>query len=538
MTAGLSGGRRPLRPPPETIDRLLAERERDLILSSCRYAIAAIYGYQIAPHHDRILSHIESAPETLDLAPRGSGKSRIGTIGYITWRILRDRNLRVLLVSDTERHAERFLRTIADGLAYAPAVQRNFGEVKGPKWGSKEITLAGRTQILSEASVTAIGAYSGAATSGHYDLIVADDLVNFTNSRTEGLRETLIDWFKLTLYPTLIPGGELHALGTRYHYLELYQTLIDELGFDTQVQRAIEVDPATGSDVSIWEAYMPIGDRLDPATGDVLVKGLTTLRDELGSVTFGLQYQNDVELLKAGAIFRMGWFRYYDIDEDPMGRPYIVVSEPGRDIADPLFITDLEIYAGCDPAFSERDTADYFTIVVIGRHKATGRYYLLDIIRERPTYEGRVDRITEIWDRWRPRVIAIEDVGGQKEFVQRVKKTHPYIRIKAISTGTDKVSRAWTRSGLVENGRIYVRRDRHQIFTEELCLMPDGAHDDLFDGFDLALEAAGVPRTGMIITQQKGADRYLDRVRSSPWKKTSPYVRSKWSDMDGGTSQW
>mgnify|MGYP000889097885 FL=1 len=517
---------------PATIEQVLAERERDLILSSCRYAIAAIYGYQIALHHDRILSHFESAPETLDLAPRGSGKSRIGDIGYITWRTLGNRNLRVLLVSDTERHAERFLRTIADGLAYSPAVRRNFGDVRGLKWGAKEITLAGRDQILSEASVTAIGAYSGAATSGHYDLIICDDLVNFTNSRTEGLRETLIDWFKLTLYPTLIPGGEIHVLGTRYHHLELYQVLIDELGFDVQVQRAIETDPQTGEERSIWEDYMPLEDRVDQETGEVLVKGLTTLREELGSVTFGLQYQNDVELLKQGEIFRADWFRYYDLEEE--AGLYLAVDDE-----DPIYVKNLEIYAGVDPAFTEKDSNDYFAIAVIGRHRPTGRYFLLEVIRERPTYEGRVDLIAGMWARWRPRVTAIEDVAGQKEFVQRVKKTLPYIRIKPITTDSDKTSRAWTRSGLVENGRILLRRGRHQVFLEELCLMPDGAHDDQFDALDLALEAAGVPRSGMLITRQKGADRYLDRVPVSPWKgrtqRQTPSSRSKWAELN---SRW
>jgi predicted phage terminase large subunit-like protein len=510
----------------------LAENEREIMLSSCRYTTAAIYGYQIAPPHDSILHHYESAPETLDLAPRGSGKSRIGDIGYITWQALKNPNIRILLVSDTDQHAERFLKTVASGLEYSPAVRRNFGAVKGPRWTSHEIVLAGRTKILSEATVTAIGAYSGAATSGHYDIIVADDLVNFTNSRTEGLREMLIEWFKLTLYPTLVPGGEVHALGTRYHHLELYQVMTDELGFDVQVQRAIETDPETGEEVSLWEEYMPLEDRADPRTGRVTL-GLRSLREKLGSVTFSLQYQNDVELLKRGEIFRADWFNWYTLEEDRKGRAYLAVEGE-----DPIPLKDLAIYAGVDPAFSERDKkrSDYFAIVVIGRHKPTSRFFILDVIRDRPTYEGRADLVAGMWTRWRPRVTAIEDVAGQKEFVQRVKKTLPYIRVKAIKTDKDKTTRAWTRSGLVENGRVFLRRDRSALFVEELCMMPDGPHDDQFDGFDLALEAAGVPRTGMIIQQQKGADRYLDRVPVSTRRRFAgdvpPPYRSKWSDLD------
>lgn len=473
--------------------------ERGLILRSCRYAVTAIYDYVVADHHDRILRHIETYPETLDLAPRGSGKSRVGTIGYVTWRALNDPDLRILVVSDSDNHAVRFLQTIRAALEHAPAVTQNFGDVRGDKWTDHELVLKGRTKILTEATITAHGAYSGAVTSGHYDIIVCDDLVNFENARTEGQRERLKDWFRLTLYPTLIPGGEVRVLGTRYHFRDLYQLLIDDLHYRTQIQRAIIVED--GVERSIWETYMPLEDRTEP----VPAKGLKTIRENVGSIIFALQYQNDVELMKKGDIFQYDWFRWYTLDAGSL------LLDDGTAIP----LQDLEIYAGVDPAVSEKDRGDWFVVAVVGFHRPTGFYFVLDVVRGHFTYEQRAEKVYQAWQRWNPRIIGIEDVGFQKEFVQRIRTTYPAIRVQEIKTIRDKVSRAYSRSGTVQSGRVHVRKGM-DLFVEELCLMPDGAHDDQFDGFDFAMEVSGAPRSAFLISQFPGTARKYQEPETSP----------------------
>lgn len=496
-------------PTADEIGAVLQDR-RGLLLSSCRYCASEIFGYVIHEHHDRILSHYERSQTTLDLAPRGCGKSRIGDIAYAFWRALQDPDIRILIVSDTDQHATNFLKTIKAAFEFSPVVREEFGDVRGPVWTDHALTLKGRTRILTEATITALGAYSGAVTSGHYDVIICDDLVNFENARTEGKRERMKTWFKMTLLPTLIPGGEVHVVGTRYHFQDLYQMIMDDLGYSVQVQEAIQTD-AGGEERSIWEEYMPLEDREDPVTGAV-VEGLRAIREKIGSVIFALQYQNDVELLKAGDIFRFDWFRWYSF-ETRGGRDLLVLDD-GEEVP----LEDLEIYAGCDPAVGETDRNDYFVIATIGvlrpekepgqRRAPPPRYFVLDILRDRPTYEGRAAAVDAMWHKWRPRVMAIEDVAFQKEFCQRIRSTFLYIRVQEVNPGTkDKTSRAYSRSGLVEAGRVYVRKGQ-TLFVEELCTMPDGEHDDQFDAFDHALSASGAPRSGLKQTSLKGGEKY------------------------------
>lgn len=501
-------------PLPEALD-LFNEVEpalqKDLLQSSVDYFTNRVFGYTIWEHHKKILDHYLDHQQTLDLAPRGSGKTRVGTIGYGAWKAVNDPDIRILIVSDTDQHATRFLNTIKNAAQYHPLIQEIYGDLRGNKWSDHEAIFAGRTRILTEATLTAHGANSGAVTSGHYDIILADDLVNFANARTEGERERMADWFKLTLLPTLIPGGEIHVLGTRYHYLDLYKMLIEELDFDLQIQMAINTDEQ-GTETSIWEDFMPLEDRIE---GKQITTGLQTIRGNVGAVVFNLQYQNDVELMKRGDIFQFDWFKYFEFTT--VGGETVLEREDGQMIK----LRDLKIYVGVDPAVSEKDTADYFAICTIGISKDRNPdFYILDVTRGRYTYDQRTKVIAATWQKWKPFVCGIEAVAFQEDFCQRVRHTFPFIRIKEIKTTRDKVSRAYNRSGVVQNGHVWVKRGLN-LFVEELCLMPEGEHDDQFDAFDFAMFAGEVPLGGVMITQLPAVKKYT-RQETEPlrgsWK--------------------
>jgi predicted phage terminase large subunit-like protein len=439
------------------------------------YFIDSIFGYVIAEPHWAILTHYKQHQQTLDLAPRGCGKTRIGDIGYAAWKAVNNPNIRILIVSDTDTHAVRFLGTIKAVLESHPILKQYYGELRGNKWTDHEIVLKTRTdKTLTEATISAMGMYSGAVTTGHYSVIIADDLINFDNSRTEGQRERSKDWFKTTLLPTILPGGEIHCLGTRYHYSDLWDMVQNEFGYHTQVQKAIKDDG-----LSIWEKHMPLNDRIDDGRK---TEGLESIKQTLGSVIFALQYQNDTQLLKEGNVFQYDWFQYYDTI--PAG---------------------LRIFQGVDPAISQKDTADFFALVTVGIDE--GNIYVLDIIRERLTFDQQIQMIKRKHNEWQPLIVGIEKVAYQEALIQHVREEYPEIRVKEIQTIRDKVSRAYNRSGLFENGRIFVRRDMH-LFIDELVLFPDAQHDDQFDAFDFALSVADIggyeQPTGEVVSGGRG----------------------------------
>ena len=178
--------------------------------------------------HKSVMDNISSSDMTLDLAPRGHGKSTVGDVDFCITTILRNPNIRIMIGSKTQTQAEAFLKEIRSHFEQNEELIRVFGDWKTGKtnvWNDREFTVNKRTTIKKEATVTALGA-SGAVISKHFDIIIGDDLVGLENARTERQRSNLKEWFYSSLVPTLEPDGQLHILGTRYNPLDLYEDLI------------------------------------------------------------------------------------------------------------------------------------------------------------------------------------------------------------------------------------------------------------------------------------------------------------------------
>jgi hypothetical protein len=51
-------------------------------------------------------------------------------------------------------------------------------------------------------------------------------------------------------------------------------------------------------------------------------------------------------------------------------------------------------------------------------------------------------------------------------------------------------------------------------FVEELCIMPEGAHDDQFDAWDFACFVSEVESGGLVKTKIPRTDKYREGGRS------------------------
>lgn len=418
--------------------------ERGLCLLDPAYFTKKVLGYDIEPHHNNILTNILTNRISLDLAPRGFGKSSIGNIAYCIYRIIQDRNIRILIVSNTQTQSQAFIREIKNQLESNQKLIDLFGIFQDDrKWTESELTVKGRTSVKKESTLTALGA-SGQLTGKHADLIICDDITDFESSRTDIMRTKLSQWYRTALLPALEPEGELKVLGTRYHPMDIYQEMISSGFYTTKIQQAILPD---GS--SLWPEKFSVEDLLQK-------------KSELGSLIFSLQFQNDISLAKQGHIFRYEWMQFYE-------------TAPAN----------LKIYQGCDLAIAQTETSDYFVMMTIGFDQGTGIYYVLDMYRERISFKQQQDVIKLKAMQWQPLTIGIESNAYQKALGSELIRTTS-LPIKQLITQKDKVSRAQRRSALFENGKIRIRKDMN-ILIDELCLFPDAAHDDTFDALDFAL---------------------------------------------------
>ena len=429
----------------------------------------------LQPLHASIIHNVSDNQASMDLAPRGHGKSTIGDVDFCITQVLRNPDIRIMIASKTQTQASAFLKEIRTHFEQNVNLIRIFGDWKKSRdnvWNDKEFTVNRRTVIKKEATVSALGA-SGAVVSKHFDIIIGDDLVGFENARTEAQRKVLKEWFYSSLYPTLEPDGEIHILGTRYSPMDLYEDLIKSKNYKVNVQQAITVKD--GQEYSLWESKFSL-------------EKLRSIREEAGLIIFNMQYQNNTELAK-GKIFKYKYFKHfeeYDIDYDLNRVRVKVLDSQGV----PYWIP-VRIYMGADLAISEDETSnnDYFVLTVIGVDK-NKNVYVLDYLKERLTFNAQLNAILDYGKNKFPMVerIGVETVQYQKSLAQEIRRLS-LLPVVNIQTSKDKVTRAMRRSALFENGKVWFRIGMDDL-EECLLLFPEVDHDDLFDGLDFALTVA------------------------------------------------
>lgn len=465
---------------------LRREAVRREILRGGRIELLAshVLGYDVRPFHQDLINLQEAADTCLQLAPRGYGKSTILTIARAVYEIVKNPNVRVLIAANTQLQAEVFLREIKAHFERNERVREYFGNfVSEDKWDTREIVVAPRTSTAKESTITCVGV-GGPVASRHYDVIIADDLVDEENARTETQRERVKTWWYQTLLPCCEPDGRVFVIGTRYHHLDLYGHLIrNEYAEKHQIIPAIAAGGTT------------------PWPEKFSLEWLEERKRQAGSIIFNCQYQNDTSLMK-GHIFKEEWFRFYDV-------------EPNW--------KEMHHFIGCDPAATKREAlvsqskveTDWWTIVVGARLRKDDAYssdvHLREVWRGRCTKEEYLEKLKQLNQRYKPLKVMIETVAAQEYLAQDAEKHMP---VRRLDRTTDKVARAYWLQAFLENGQIllpakHIRADHAtwQALMDELLLFPQGDHDDLFDGLQTMMEGA------MSVSSYGGGGAYFGSMR-------------------------
>lgn len=440
----------------------------------------------LQPLHANIIHNVSDNQASMDLAPRGHGKSTIGDVDFCITKVLRNPDIRIMIGSKTQTQASAFLKEIRTHFEQNVNLIRIFGDWKKSRdnvWNDKEFTVNRRTVIKKEATVSALGA-SGAVVSKHFDIIIGDDLVGFENARTEAQRKVLKEWFYSSLYPTLEPDGEIHILGTRYSPMDLYEDLIKSKNYKVNVQQAITIKD--GQEVSLWESKFSL-------------EKLRSIREEAGLIIFNMQYQNNTELAK-GKIFKYKYFKHFEEYEVDYALNRVRVKV--LDAQGVPFWIPVRIYMGADLAISEDETSnnDYFVLTVIGVDK-NKNVYVLDYLKERLSFNAQLNAILDYGRNKFPMVerIGVETVQYQKSLAQEIRRLS-LLPVINIQTSKDKVTRAMRRSALFENGKVWFRIGMDDL-EECLLLFPEVDHDDLFDGLDFALTVADQGNSARVLNR-------------------------------------
>lgn len=339
-------------------------------------------------------TYIKGEPEFLLInTPPEHAKSTTITMNYVTYRICQDPNIRIIIVSQTQEMAKRFLRGIKDRLASEnqnyQKLQVDFAPEGGfdagsASWTADSIYISSSTRDSGEKdpTVQALG-IGGHIYGSRADLIILDDTVTGKNAHEY---QKQMDWLQREVYNRLsYPGGRILLVGTRLAPVDLYGEITKgEYYGDEDSPWTYLTQPAVleyADDPSDWKTLWPrtnrppvslAGRQLVEADDDGLWpmwtgEALRKRRASMSPRNWALVYQQ--ESVVEDAIFTVQAVNGSVDGMRPIGKMQKGMTGHRLNGMDGLYVV-----GGFDPAMTGNSAA-----VVIGLDRMTGERWILDV---------------------------------------------------------------------------------------------------------------------------------------------------------------
>jgi predicted phage terminase large subunit-like protein len=163
--------------------------------------------------------------------------------------------------------------------------------------------------------------------------------------------------------------------------------------------------------------------------------------------------------------------------------------------AKPEGLTSYRMIASMDTALGLSDGADYSVIVTL--LQVGNLVYVVNVRRERVQFTGLPTMVKAEHERYGPSRIYVEQVAAHSgtALIQELKQ-YTSLPIVGVKPEGNKVARAELVTPMLESGRVFFPEQAPWLdeFIEELCLFPNGKHDDQVDAFTLGLSQLSTKR--------------------------------------------
>lgn len=352
-----------------------------------------------------------------------------------------------------------------------------------------------RSGVLRTSAGGSIRAVSvgGPVTGRGADVIILDDCMKADAISSEAAREEVKNWYARALSQRLNDkrAGVILSIQQRICEDDL-PAFLEEKGFDclslpAKAEQDVQVKLGPGA-TRLWRR----GELLDPVRFPEPV--LEQERLNLGPRDYAAQYlQNPVAA--GGNLIRLDHFRRFETHLKRGDFDRVVQS--------------------WDPAASELPTSDYSVCTTWG--VLAGRFFLLDIVRERLAYPDLKRRVIAQRSKWSADHVIIEHSSNGLALAQQLKAEGPFRPISWPPTGMrqrDKAERLLAQTGQIEEGRVWLPAQLEGLdaFLHELRAFPAGRHDDQVDSLTQMLEWT-FWRWRTLLEERDETGRLIDPIR-------------------------
>lgn len=351
--------------------------------------------------HQRLLINI----------PPNFAKTTTISVNYTVYRLMKNPQLRVMIIGKTQDFARKILYGIKQRLTHPmySKLQITFGPPGGWKaaateWSQTRIYLD-REDGEKDPSVEALG-IGGMVYGARADLIILDDAVTLGNS---GEYSKQMDWIRQEVATRLGPEGQLLVVGTRVAPVDLYRELRNPDNYtDGAVPWSYLAMPAVlqySEDPKDWMSLWPrsdssMSDLEDPDEDGLYPRWtgerLAALRNEVGPTKWALVYQqqdvSDDATFHAKAVFG-------SVNKLRKAGP-LSPGTPGHPETTDGWVT----VCSMDPAIAGTTAS-----VALAVNRETGQRLVLDVQeRTNPTPAQIRELIDEFCDKYSPTKFIIE----------------------------------------------------------------------------------------------------------------------------------
>lgn len=343
----------------------------------------------------------------MKLMPRTHFKTTIWTIGETIQDIVRNPNIRILIVADTSTNASRFMQEIQQHFEhnevfrwiYSEIVPENFNTVR---WSATEMDVK-RSIVSRDPTVDAIGAFGGIE-SRHYDVIRADDLVTEKHIRSDTEMDKLNEWVtgleSLLIFET---QGRIEFVGSRKKKGDAYEILQKNFGGQSKPR---DIGPHANLIGELAVFSRQAEEDGEPIFPEAISKSFLRRLRRTDPQRYHAQYANSPKGTGLNTFGESG-FRFFRWT--PEG--YIQCVHNGEVLLE-TSPDALEIGILYDPSVAEKQSNSMNAMAVVGKGSHPFRIVLETRIGHY-TPDQAVEFLFELYDKWLPSFISIEKRGFQ-----------------------------------------------------------------------------------------------------------------------------
>lgn len=364
--------------------------------------------------------------------PPFHAKSMTLTINYTSWRIYKDPNVRIIIVSKAQRLAEQFLGAIKQRLTH-PSFEALWTE-HGPPGGWDTNSQSWKQNLFfvsddvrdpeeKDPTCQALG-IGGAIYGARADLIILDDCVDNGNAHEYDKQN---HWIETEVLSRVPDGGKLLVIGTRMAPKDLYSELRNPAKGEYAEEEAEEADKWTyfaqpavlrfAEKPEDWETLWPRTTRASGKKDIQHADGTYAMWDgpKLRKRRAHMDPARWSRVFMQQSVAEDQTFQPNDIEacQQPR-RPGIIPNDPrlGRDGG----MDGLYVLAGLDPA-----AAGCTAMTVYGVDRTTGLRHVIDVYNQaRTTNEQMEFTIKDFTERYNINEWRVEGNAFQSHLVNDI----------------------------------------------------------------------------------------------------------------------